>query len=140
MRRVFLDANVYFSGFYSNAGASHVILQLISRKKLLLTSSRLVLKEADRNLRAKASGKAVQAFRTFLRNTKIHMIPALVETDYHKFTSIINPKDAPVLAAALKGKVDFLITLDRKDFMTAAVLTASDKMKVITPGDFIRQL
>jgi len=45
-----------------------------------------------------------------------------------------------VLAAAVKGKVDVLLTLDRKHFLSPAVLQAGLPFLIMTPGDFLRGL
>lgn len=51
---------------------------------------------------------------------------------------IIDPKDAHVLAAALKGETNFLLTLGRRHFMVPAVLEAGLRLSIMTPGDFLR--
>lgn len=51
---------------------------------------------------------------------------------------IVAEKDAHVLAAALKGHVDALLTLDRKHLLTPAVRAASPVL-IQTPGDFLQQ-
>jgi len=48
---------------------------------------------------------------------------------------LINEKDAPILAAAIKGEVDWLLSLDRH------FLEVDKKkigFKVCTPGEFLR--
>ena len=67
MRRVFLDANVHCAGSASPTGASALILQLTLKGCLEATASRLVLREAERNLRRKRSPKDLKAFHQFLR-------------------------------------------------------------------------
>ena len=42
------------------------------------------------------------------------MLPTLEELE--KVTADINKKDAPVIASAISGKADFLVTGDKKDF------------------------
>ena len=139
MIRVFLDANVYFAGFFSKQGASAVMLELARRKKIELLATQLVLKEADRNLRKKASSEVLTDFRRFLNGTKIQISLPPTEEMRARCESLIHFKDIPILATALEAKVDFLITLDRKHFLTESVLTHSGKTKILTPADFIIQ-
>src|SRR5262245_24781070 len=119
--RIFLDANVYFAGFYSEAGASSVILELARRKKINIVATKLVLREADRNLRQKATSKVLKRFRRFLQDTQITVIPAPSDALLRNYEAYIHSKDVPVLTAAIEGKVDCLITLDRRHFLLEKV-------------------
>ena len=139
MIRVFLDANVYFAGTLSNQGASAFLLQLARRNKIHLVATRLVLLEADRNLRKKTSKKTVGAFHHFLRATKISVLPSPTEKIMAKYEDVIHPKDVPVLAAALEVPVDYLLTLDRKHFLTPRVISLGKKVRIMTPTDFLRE-
>ena len=141
MIRVFLDANVYFAGFFSSKGASSLIFESVSKKKLMVFASRLVLREADKNLRLKGDAKSVKAFHRFLQKTKIRVIPTPDERVLQRYESVIHPKDVPVLAAALESKVAYLITLDQRHFLTEKVQSyaSKEKFKVMTPGDFLRE-
>lgn len=139
MIRVFLDANVYFSGFFSKKGASALILELARHKKLSITTSRLVLREADRNLRKKTTAKIVKGFHRFLKEVKIDVLPPIRGKLLERYEPFIHPKDVPVLAVAMESKVDYLITLDRKHFLNPKVSVCAGKMKILTPGDFIQE-
>ena len=140
MIQVFLDANVYFAGFYSAKGASRAVLELAKKRKIQIIASGLVLKEADRNLRKKTDAKISDQFRRFLKNTKIIVVPPPTDTSLQPYTSYTNFKDIPVLAAAFESKAHFLVTLDRKHFFTSKVLSLSKKTKIVTPGELLRIL
>ncbi len=137
MIRIFLDANVYVAGFVSPKGGSAFILELVRRKKVRLLANRIVLREADRNLRLKAPLKAIKSFRRFLNETKIEILPPPTEAGLSHYEALIHPKDTVVLGAALEAQVDFLVTLDRRHFLTAQVLAKQGKTRILTPGDFI---
>ena len=139
MTQVFLDANVYFAGFFSKSGASSLILELARRGKVSLFATRLVLLEADRNLRKKASPAVLKTFRRYLQNTKIHVMPMPDEKLFKPYEPYIYPKDLPILVAAVESKADFLVTLDRKHFFTSQLLSKVKKIKIITSADFIRE-
>ena len=138
MIRVFLDANVYFAGCYSPTGASAWMLTLARQKHVTLVASRLVLREAERNLRQKSTQRVVGAFRRFLRETKVMMMPTLPDQVLARYEHAIHPKDVPVLASAVEAKVDYLLTLDRKHFMTTAARAAAGRVKIATPGECLR--
>ena len=139
MIRLFLDANVFFAGFYSQTGASSLILQLASKKKWQIIVSSLVLHEADRNLRNKSDPKSCKAFHRYLQRNKIVVVPAPEEKILNKIESLIHPKDVPVLAAAIASGSDFLLTLDRRHFLNPRVQASVRKPKILTPGDFLQQ-
>ena len=48
--------------------------------------------------------------------------------------------DASVLAAALGSGAAFLLTLDRRHLLTPTVEAAGLPVRVMTPGDFLRQV
>ena len=140
MLRVFLDANVYFAGSASPTGASALILHLILKGKLEATASRLVLREAERNLRRKRPPKDLKAFHQFLKHAKLHVIPTPPETAWKPYDGIIHPKDVPILVAAVASKAAYLITLDRRHFLTKVVTEKVPEITILTPGDFLREL
>jgi putative PIN family toxin of toxin-antitoxin system len=137
MARVFLDANVYFAGCLSPDGASALILQLARRGRIQVVASRLVLREAERNLRRKTTKRTLQAFRAFLNATPVTIVPTPEERVLERYTEAIHPKDVPILAAAVEANVDYLVTLDRRHFLNRAVFSKAVDVKVLTPGDFL---
>ena len=46
-------------------------------------------------------------------------------------------KDAPIVAAAIKSRVDFLITLDIADFKKQSVREAVKPLQILTPREFV---
>ena len=140
MLRVFLDANVYFAGSASSTGGSALVLQLILKGRIEVTASRLVLREAERNLRRKRPPKDLKAFHQFLKHAKLRVIRTPPETAWKSYEGIIHPKDVPVLAAAVASKAAYLVTLDRRHFLTKAVSDKVSGLVILTPGDFLREL
>jgi len=140
MRRVFLDANVYFAGSASPAGASARIFHLILNGRLEVTASRLVLREAERNLRRKRPPKDLKAFHQLLKHAKLRVIRTPPETAWKPYEGVLHPKDVPVLAAAVESKAAYLITLDRRHFLTKTVTEKVPELRILTPGDFLREM
>ncbi len=140
MIQVFLDANVYFAGSASSTGASALILKLVLNGRIEATASRLVLREAERNLRHKRPSKDLKAFHQFLKRAKLRVIPTPPETAWARYEGVIHPKDVPVLAAAVASKAAYLVTLDRRHFLTKAVSDKVPELVILTPGDFLRKL
>jgi putative PIN family toxin of toxin-antitoxin system len=138
MTSVFLDANVFFAGCVSKDGASAFVLELARRKRIEVHASKLVLREADRNLRQKVLPVVLKVFHRFLQKTRIHIVVTPIEKTMELYQDMIDPKDLPVLAAAIVSKADFLLTLDRKHFLSSGLSEKIKKPRILSPSDFLR--
>ena len=132
MIRVFLDASVLFSTSYSKTGSSRDLLREAIRGNLEIVVSRHVLEEAERNLAQKAPG-ALPAFRELLAliAAEVAEKPALEELK--RAATYINLKDAPIVAAAAKARVDYLVTWDRKHFIDDPRVAEKSGLMILTP-------
>ena len=70
---------------------------------------------------------------------QIKIMPNPKSNQVKKISGLIELKDAPIIAGALDCKVDFLITLDRKDFMTVKLKNFLFPMIIATPQEFFQQ-
>jgi len=134
--KVFIDTNVLIAGVNSVTGASATILDLCEARVLQMVVSRQVLIEADRNFAAKFP-QLVGRFRQLLH----HLAPLMVEDptpeSMEKAATIIDRKDAPILAAAQNAKVDFLITLDKRHFLNPKT-RQKIMLKAVSPIEFLQ--
>jgi putative PIN family toxin of toxin-antitoxin system len=134
--KVFIDTNVLIAGVNSVTGASATILDLCEARVLQMAVSRQVLIEADRNFAAKFP-QLVGRFRQFMH----HLAPLMVEDptpeSMEEAATIIDRKDAPILAAAENANVDFLITLDKKHFLNPKT-RQKVMLKVVSPIEFLQ--
>jgi predicted nucleic acid-binding protein len=109
--KVFIDTSVLIAGVHSVTGESATVLDLCEARVLQMVLSRQVLVEADRNFAAKFP-QLLGRFRQFMQ----HLAPLMVEDptpeSMAKAATIVDRKDAPILAAAQNANVDFLITLE----------------------------
>ncbi len=138
--RLFLDANVFFAGCLSKDGASAFVLELARKKRVELIASKLVLREADRNLRRKAPPTAQKAFHRLLQQVKVCVVPAPLEEALRPYEGMIENKDLPALAAAIASKADFLLTLDRMHFLPSGLGLRIKKPRLLGPADFLRDI
>jgi len=109
--KAFLDANILFSA--SLGGPAFALLwELSAAGRVELWSSGYCLAEAERNLRRKRPD-AMARYRSLV--TSVNRAP---EATSHLAwaETLINAKDAPVLAAALRAQTDTLITGDLTHF------------------------
>ena len=110
--RVFLDANVLFTAAKSD-GAVRELLHRLVRAGHVLCADAYVVEEARRNLLRKGSA-ALHAFEALLPSVEVASfgpaeLPASVMEQ-------IDPKDQPVLAAAVALRCEALATGDRTHF------------------------
>lgn len=138
--RLFLDASVMIAAAASRTGASALILALCGHGDARAVSSRLVLLEAERNIRRKLGQDVLLRFYQEVAGLDLDLVANPTPQEITDQSQIIDLKDAHVLAAALKGRADFLLTLDRKHLLTPTVLGAGLPFMILTPGDFLRRL
>jgi len=131
--RVCIDADALFAGAASVRGASHLILQLGELGIIEVGVPTQARQEAERNLAVKLPA-ALPALRTILAASclDLPMTPSAV-VDAIAEAGEADPKDAPILAAALAGACAWLVTFNVRDYR-------SDRIRVATPGDFVAAL
>ena len=131
-----MDTSVLISGLASSTGASGAVLDLCEAEVIQMVISRQVVVEADRNFLAKLP-RLINRFRHFIDDLRPLMIddpsPGLVR----KAATMVGRKDASILAAAREGKVDFLVTLDKKHFLSIRARKGAG-VAVVTPSEFLR--
>lgn len=140
MIRVFLDANIFVAATASDRGGSALLFEMAKKRLLEIVTSHLALLEAERNIRNKLPAQALKRFHRLLQESPLLIIPAPSAEEIRRCQLLINEKDAPILAAAVSGRSDFLVTLDRKDFMSEKMRRASLPLKIVTPRDLFRSV
>ncbi len=115
--KVFIDTDVLIAGVGSVTGASAAVLDLCESETVQMVISRLVLVEADRNFSSKLP-KLVSQYRQFIRDLAPLIVDDPAPMAVKKAAALVGRKDAAILAAALEEEVDYLITLDKKHFLT----------------------
>jgi len=135
--RVFLDTSALIAGIISGTGAAREVLRLCEAGAVELLLSRQVLTEADRNISEKLPN-LLSDYHHLIRQ----MDPILVEDpsckEVQKATRIIHQNDAPILAAAIRVKTDFLVTWNTRHFQIESVREAVP-FPILTPGEFLKE-
>jgi putative PIN family toxin of toxin-antitoxin system len=137
--RLFFDSSVLIAGIISPKGGSGLIIKACLVGGFTPLVSQAVFIEVERNLTENFSKKALGYFDYLVIDIQWTLIPIPPEKLIYRYSKIINKKDAHVLAAAITGKSDFLLTLDRKHFMTPSLKMANFDCIILTPGDFIKR-
>jgi len=137
MMKVFLDSSVLVAASASKTGASAFVLGYCRKKRTLGYTSLNALAEAKKNVILKLELLAQNRLAFFLQHTNILLVenPSVEETA--QCEKVINVKDAPILAAAIKSPASFLLTLDRKHFLKPEVTAFTKSLKILTPGEFV---
>jgi len=138
MTRIFLDSSVLFSAAYSSKGHSRDLLLMAAREEITVVISQLVLDETRRNL----------AESTPQQTAYLDLIIAAIPFEYIRPTKRevlaaaehVAMKDAPILAAARKARVDLLVTLDKKHLLGKPELTEISGVAIVTPKEAIEYL
>ncbi len=133
--RVFVDADVIFAGSASPSehGASLVILRMGEITLIDAVTSRQAIIEAERNLTAKIPD-ALTTFRLLVERS-LRVVPDPSRRDLVVCGDLADPKDLPILAAAVRESCQWLVTFNVGDFVPG-----HPNVTVLRPGSFIRRV
>ena len=133
--RVFLDTNVLIAGLLSRRGASAAILDLGEAEEILVVVSQQILIEADRVFSVKFPS-LIGRYRKFIKNLAPLLLDDPKPSSVREAKKVIEEEDAPILAAAKGGRVDYLVTLNTRHFSAPAVQNFLS-IPVVTPSEFL---
>lgn len=138
---LFFDASVLVAGAHSQEGGSAVLLDACRLGGFTAQVSSLVVLEASHVLERGFPRGSLARFYDYLAGIEWQLLPVPPEEKLHAYASLIDPKDLHVLAAAVEGESQYLLTLDRKHILAAVekVEQAGLPIRILTPGDFIQQ-
>ncbi|MDI6883279.1 MAG: hypothetical protein QMC93_02270 [Patescibacteria group bacterium] len=142
MKRVFLDANVFFAGARSPKGGSGFVLELAKKGKLEIITVNQALFEAEQNILKKLGLFYLNChYQNLLEiKPKIQSIEFLTLKEIAKLRKIIPAKDIPILLGAILSNSQVLITLDRKHFLEKEKLKKLKfPFEILNPGEFLRK-
>ncbi len=133
--RVFVDADVLFAGAAapSEHGASLVILRMAEITLIDAFTSRQAITEAQRNLSAKLP-QALSTFRLLVERC-LRIVPDPRPEELAPYTGIADPKDLPILVAALREGCPWLVTFNVRDFRPG-----HPDVTLLRPGDFVLRI
>jgi len=135
--RVFLDSSVLISGVISQTGASSAILDLGEAGEIVIVLSKGVLVETDRVFERKFPN-LIGNFREFIKNLSPIIAEDPSPQEIREAQAVIEKDDAPILAAAKKANIHFLVSLDTKHFHSHKVRHYF-KAPIVTPAQFLTE-
>src|SRR5262245_19004290 len=114
---LFLDSSALIAGVLSTTGAAHALLMIGEDERILVTVSEWVVIESEEALSRK-SPKNIKTLRNSLIVSKFQIVPDPTAKEVQGNLYLMDdPDDIAVLLAAMKAKVDYLATHDRKHFI-----------------------
>ena len=131
--RVFLDADAIVAGSASTTGAAHLILQLGEVGVIDVVSSGQAREEVERVLRRKLPA-ALPAF-TLLADAAVRWIANPPQGNLNRYSGWADPKDLPILVAAIEEGCASLVTFNKRHFKPE-----KGSIRVENPGEFIERL
>jgi len=132
---LFVDADVLFAGSASPSehSASLMILTLSEVTLIRALVSEQVVTEAERNLDTKIP-KALPVFRHLVSRC-LTVVPDPELEEMLSYQGLADPKDLPILVAALREKCTWLVTFNISDYQPG-----HPDVTVLRPGDFIMRI
>lgn len=134
---VFVDANILIAGSASRTGASRVILAQAEFGMIQLVVTRQILDETERNIRRKLP-QMLPLLSELLLNLNLHVLNDPEPSQYARWCSIIEAKDAPILEAAVQFAPNYFLTLNSKDF--TPVVAQATSLVIQSPAEFVQHM
>jgi hypothetical protein len=133
--RVFVDADVLFAGSASQSthGASLVILRMGELTLIDAVTSEQVVIEGERNLKEKLP-QILPAFRLLVDRT-LRIVPDPAEEIVRAHEGLADPKDLPILVAALGEECPWLVTFNTRHFQPG-----HPAITVLRPGELVMEV
>jgi predicted nucleic acid-binding protein len=139
MNKVFVDASVLFPAAYSETGAGRELIKYAIRGKVTLFISDLVLAETERNLAGKAPHK-LEGYKALIEAVDFTVVAEPTKAEVLAAYAYTPLKDAPIVAAAIKGQVEYLVTYDKKDLLNRPEIAEKSGLKIVTPDVVVNAL
>jgi hypothetical protein len=133
--RLFVDADVPFAGAAapSECGASLVLLRMAEITLIEAVATQQVIVEAERNLAEKLP-QTLPAFRMIV-NRCLQVVPDPQPAELLPHTGSADPKDLPILVAALREGCPWLVTFNVRHFQPG-----HPDITVLRPGEFLSRV
>lgn len=133
--RVFIDADVLFAGAAgpTEYGASLVVLRMAEITLIEAIASRQVIVEAERNLKEKFP-QALSSFN-LLVDRCLDIVENPAASNLHEHEGLADPKDLPILVAAIQSRCSWLVTYNTRHFQPG-----HPDVSVLEPGSLVRRI
>jgi predicted nucleic acid-binding protein len=135
--RAFVDSSALMAATLSATGAAYDLLEAGQQGRIALVVSPYVLREVERNLNRKAPRGLNALWERRDQLGSIDPLPSLIDD----VARHVEPKDAPIVAAAVAAQADYLVTYDRRHLLSQAeVIRQHYGVEVIEPAVLLARL
>ena len=133
--RVFVDSDVLFAGAASASehGASLVVLRMAEITLIDAIVSEQVIVEVERNL-TRYLPAALPIFRQLVSRC-LRITPDPTDAELAMCRDLADPKDVPILAAAVRERCPWLVTFNVRHFQPG-----HPDVSVMRPGEFVQRV
>ena len=137
---LFLDSSVLFAGVVSPDGAARVLLLLAEVGLVTVTVCEQVVAETERAV-ARMVPQALPYYREALRSTGLRIVrdPSPEEVEAHQ-DIIAHQADVPIVVAATRADVDYLVTLNHQHFIDDSDVAVRLGLRICAPGDALARV
>jgi predicted nucleic acid-binding protein len=132
---IFIDADVLFAGAASpnEHSASLVILRMAEITLIEAVTSEQVITEVERNLEDKMPA-AMPAFQMLVSRC-LHVVSDPTVAEIRALSKAADPKDRPILAAAVREECIYLTTHNIRHFQPGV-----ESVRVLKPSDLVQRV
>ena len=133
--KIFIDSDLLFAGAASPGehSASLVVLQMAEINLVDAVASEQVIAECERILGQKLAHKLPEM--RLLVSRCLHVIPDPQPEDLDTHKGIADPKDLPILVAALGQDCRYLVTFNVRHYQPG-----HQNVAVLRPGEFVSRV
>lgn len=137
---LFLDSSALMAGIISAQGGARALLLLAEDGKINITVSEQVIAEVERNIARKVP-RALPFVREMILQANLSIVRDPPPQDVLRCKDwIAHPADVPILVAAARAQVDYLVTLNTRHFLDDPETAIRSGLRIGTPGDALAWL
>ncbi len=138
--KLFVDSSVIYSAVTSSTGASRALLALAELGLVQLTLCPYILHEVEESLRWKQP-LSLDPFRRVANATNWIVQPDPSVAEVARWLKVVaDPKDAPIIAAAVIAKPHRLVTLDVKHLIEPTEVAGRSGLVICAPGQIMQEI
>ncbi len=137
---LFFDTSALVAGIGSRTGGARALLDFSETGLITVLVSEQVIAETERTVARKLPAY-VSLARELIRTANVRIVKDPGPAQLLAYESYVaHATDLPILFAAMQAGVDFLVTLNRRQFIDDPAVAQKSKLRIGTPGDALAWL
>jgi predicted nucleic acid-binding protein len=135
--RVFFDASVIIAALLSPTGGSALLFQFIKTGLIVGVTSQTVIAEVFGEDKPGKIDKYREDIEQFVAESGLVVREAITEKDIAPYHTLIDAKDAHLIAGANLTKCIYLVSLDKKHVLKDEIRKQFLPLKIVSPKELI---